>query len=70
MIREAKEINKERKVIDEKLTNAEIEYNKVYYIQKELKLKIKNLEKKINEASEEGICNTAWSIWFFFWSTP
>ena len=55
MTREAKEINKDRKIIDEKLTNAEIEYNKVYYAQKEIKLKIRNLEKTIEKSSKEGI---------------
>ncbi len=55
MAREAKEINKERKVIDEKLTNAEIDYNKVYYIQKEKKLSIAKLEKEKDRSSEEGI---------------
>jgi len=51
----AKELIKERQIIEEKLTNAEIAYNKVNYIKKNINSEIKSLEKTYNGGTKEGL---------------
>ncbi|BDU67653.1 MAG: hypothetical protein TYPL_3060 [Candidatus Tyloplasma litorale] len=50
-MRKAKEILKDKKIVEEKLTQAEIAYNKVNYERKIYKTKIRNIEKSIDNSS-------------------
>ncbi len=54
-MRNTKEILNERKTVEEKLTQAEIAYNKVNYEAKELQRSIKELEKESHRATPEHI---------------
>lgn len=54
-MRTAKEIIRERKKIEDKLTQAEISFNKVNYVKKSRKYKIKQMEIIIENSSHEGL---------------
>ncbi len=54
-MRSTKEIIKEKNLVEEKLTRAEINYNKINYTNKQYKAAIKNLEKEKELISKEAI---------------
>lgn len=54
-MREAIDIIKDRKIIEEKLTQSEIEYNKISYKKKTLKLEVKKIIKEMEDSTPEGI---------------
>ncbi len=53
--RKAKEVLKDRKVTEEKLTNSEISYNKINYKYLTLKAELKQINKVINRTSDDGL---------------
>ncbi len=54
-MKDVKDILKEKLIIEEKLTNSEIEYNKFNFKEKSIKQKIKKFNKMINNSSEEEL---------------
>ncbi len=55
VLRDVKEVLNDRKVVEEKLTQAEISYNKVNYKYVTLKNELRSTEKIINRTSDDGL---------------